>query len=153
MLATSDGDPPNTLGRPGGNRHETGRGQGGKGRILTGVKMAVKVNHRDGAVRPVDGPEQGEGDRVVSAEGDDARQCLALLGEASLLGSRLGLPCEDCIVALFNLLQSPRVVVAVCCQHIEHLPGVLDTDDVTGMSPQSRTVAQLLNGFVSRGTL
>lgn len=27
------------------------------------------------------------------------------------------------------------------------------TYEVTGMSPQSRTVAQLLNGFVSRGTL
>ena len=27
------------------------------------------------------------------------------------------------------------------------------TYDVTGMSPQSRTVAQLLNGFVSNGTL
>jgi hypothetical protein len=27
------------------------------------------------------------------------------------------------------------------------------TYDVTGISPQSRTVAQLLNGFVSNGTL
>lgn len=27
------------------------------------------------------------------------------------------------------------------------------TYDVTGMSPQSRTVAQLLKGFVARGTL
>jgi len=30
---------------------------------------------------------------------------------------------------------------------------VLDAYEVTGMSPQSMTLAQLLNGFVSSGTL
>lgn len=30
---------------------------------------------------------------------------------------------------------------------------LLRTYEVTGISPQSRTVAQLLNGFVARGTL
>jgi hypothetical protein len=116
--------------------------------------MAVKVNHRHGAVSPVDGAEQGQRNRVVSAERDNTRKRLALLGQAGLVGGGLWRPAENLIVSLLDLLEGPRVVVTVYCQCIEGQgKDAWDTDEVTGMSPQSRTVAQLLNGFVSRGTL
>ena len=59
-------------------------------------------------------------------------------------------------MALFNLVQSPAVVVAIdsvseWAKEIDRIG--LCAYLVTGMSPQSRTVAQLLKGFVASGTL
>ena len=73
--------------------------------------MTVKVNDRYGAVGTVDGSQQGEGDGVVTAERDDARQRLALDCRAPLVricrrGAR-----EDSVMAVLNLLKSPSVVV------------------------------------------
>lgn len=48
----------------------TGDSEEGGG--LTGVEVAVEVDHRDGAVGTVDGSQERQGDGVVPAEGDDA---------------------------------------------------------------------------------
>ncbi len=74
--------------------------------------MAVKVNDRDGAVRPVDGPQQGKGDGVVTAERDDTRQGLALDCGAPLVRICRGRAGEDLEVALLDLPKSPSVVVS-----------------------------------------
>ena len=61
-------------------------------------------------------------------------------------------------MAFFDLLERPSIVVPVVVLGIstEALSGIeklFSTYEVTGISPQSRTLAQLLNGFVSMGTL
>lgn len=55
----------------------------------------------------------------------------------------------------FDLVQGVGVVVpeAVLASLARRGAGRGDAHEVTGMSPQSSTVAQLLKGFVSRGTL
>lgn len=117
--------------------------------------MAVKVDDGDRPVGAVDGPQQGEGDGVVAAEGDDARERLALDGRAALVGVGRRGAGEDAVVAVFDLLERPGVVVTwwglVGGWWGE--VGLGGSYEVTGMSPQSSTVAQLLKGFVLRGTL
>lgn len=116
--------------------------------------MAVKVNHGHGAVCAVDGTEQRQGDGVVSAEGDDARKSLALDRGAPLVRVRDGGAGEDVEVSLLNLTEGKGVVIS---WQVSGNPPLLmrlgQTYEVTGISPQSRTVAQLLNGLVFRGTL
>jgi hypothetical protein len=60
------------------------------------------------------------------------------------------------VVAFFDLLQSVGIVVSsVQCQQLQ-MPSnhsVESTYDVTGMSPQSMTLAQELKGFALSGTL
>ena len=64
-----------------------------------------------GPVGTVDGPQQREGYRVVSAEGDDAGQRLATLC-GTLLGRGRGRgPREDAVVAVLDLLQRVGIVV------------------------------------------
>lgn len=77
-----------------------------------GVEVGVEVDDRDGAVGPVDGPQQGQRDGVVSSERDDPGQDLALLRRAELIGVGGWVPCEDGVVALFDLVKSPCVVVS-----------------------------------------
>lgn len=50
---------------------------------------------------------------MVAAEGDDAGEGLALLGGAGFVGVGLGGAREDRVVAFFDLVKSPCVVVAV----------------------------------------
>jgi len=73
--------------------------------------MAIKVNDRDGPVSAVDGPQQGKGDGVVAAQGDDARERLALQRGALLVGVRLGRAGEDAVVAFLDLVEGKGVVV------------------------------------------
>lgn len=58
-------------------------------------------------------------------------------------------------MALFDLLDCVGVVIAISLVNDTVFRWCFDytTYDVTGMSPQSRTLAQLLKGFVSSGTL
>lgn len=73
--------------------------------------MAVEVNDRDWSVGSVDGPQQRECDGVVAAQGDNTGERLAAFRRAELVsvGGRGAI--EDVKVALFDLVQSPRVVV------------------------------------------
>lgn len=79
---------------------------------LTGVQMAVEVDHGNRPVRAVDGPQQRQGDGVVTAHRDDARKRLAFLREADLvrIGGRVAR--ENAVVALLDLVESPGVVVS-----------------------------------------
>lgn len=58
-------------------------------------------------------------------------------------------------MALFNLLNC--VFIVIPAKHIKDIFQLLLLEEkpyeVTGISPQSNTVAQLLKGFASRGTL
>jgi hypothetical protein len=117
--------------------------------------VAVEVDDADGTVGAVDGAEEGKGYRVVAAQGDDSGEGLAILGRAFLLGVCLGLAGEDAVVAFFDLVEGVGVVVSgVMLVTLVGFGTVSSVPyEVTGMSPQSSTVAQLLKGFVSRGTL
>jgi hypothetical protein len=162
MLATCDGEPPNTLGFPEVDVRTriplapTLQDEVGEAPPRTGVKMAVEVNHGYGPVGAVNGLQQGEGDGVVAAERDDSGQGLAVLGGTLLVCVGRRRSREDAEVALLDLVESPGVVVPRRGGSEESREGRRTTDctyEVTGMSPQSRTLAQLLKGFVSRGTL
>jgi len=69
------------------------------------------VNDRDGPVSAVDRPQQGKGDGVVAAQGDDSRERLALQRGALLVGVRLGRAGEDAVVAFLDLVEGEGVVV------------------------------------------
>lgn len=83
----------------------------GAGGGLTSVQVAVKVDHRDGPVGTVDRSQQRQRDGVVATEGNHSRQGFALLRGAELVGIGGWVACEDIVVALFDLVQSPCVVV------------------------------------------
>ncbi len=96
---------------------------------------------------------------MVSTQRDHTGQRLATLGGADLGSIRCWRPREDAVVALFNLVQSICVIVSArlvrgtrSTREPRSWPNG-DSYEVTGISPQSSTVAQLLNGFVSNGTL
>lgn len=119
--------------------------------------MAVEVDHRDGSICAVDGSQQREGDGVVTAQRDDTGKCLALLRGAELVGVGGGGTREDAVMTLLDLVKSPSVVVpevsSLIIQGIQSTLELGRTYEVTGISPQSSTVAQLSKGLVSRGTL
>ncbi len=123
--------------------------------------MTVEVDDGDGTVSAMDGPQYREGNRVVASQGYDPRQRLTLLRGTGLLGvSRRG-PGQDSVVAFLYLLYGERVVVSRVVFHQllarDQTASILSLyeypHEVTGISPQSRTLAHPLNGFVSRGTL
>lgn len=112
------------------------------------------MDHRDWTVGAVDRPEKRQSDCVITSEGNDSGQGLSILCWTFLFRIRRWSAAQDGVVSFFNLVKSPGIVIparqfSICT--------IADADsrtyDVTGMSPQSRTVAQLLNGFVSNGTL
>ncbi len=69
------------------------------------------MDYRYRAVSSVDGTQQGESDGVVTSEGYDARQGLAVLCRAEFFGACHGRAGEEIVVAMFNLLQSPSIVI------------------------------------------
>ena len=74
--------------------------------------MAVKVNDGHGTIGAVDGPEYGQSDGVIPAEGDDAWEGLALLRSplfVAICGSFSG---QNAVVAFLYLVESNRVVVS-----------------------------------------
>lgn len=80
-------------------------------KALTGVQVAIEVDHRDGSICAVDGSQQREGDGVVTAQRDDTGKCLALLRGAELVGVGGGGTREDAVMTLLDLVKSPSVVV------------------------------------------
>lgn len=78
-----------------------------------GVQMAIKVDHRHWTIRFVDAAQQRKGDGVVAPHGDDPRQGLPGLGEAVLISVGERLAHEDAVMAFFDLLDGPGVIVPV----------------------------------------
>lgn len=123
---------------------------------LPGVEMRVEVDYGYGTVGFVDGAQKGKRYSMIAAQGYDAREGLFVLGGADLFCVGSGCAREEAVVAFFDLLDCMGVVVAgavsgFCSSSALAWKG--GTHDVTGMSPQSTTVAQLLKGLASRGTL
>jgi hypothetical protein len=117
------------------------------------VKMAVEVDNADWAIGAIDGTKKRQRDSVVSTKSDHSRQGLtALRVETGLVGVGLGRAAEDAVVALLNLLNGKGIVITGIIG-IFSFEVEAPTYDVTGISPQSMTFAQLLNGFALRGTL
>jgi hypothetical protein len=56
-------------------------------------------------------------------------------------------------VAFFDLVNGVCIIITISSSEVFSSRKLLKTYEVTGMSPQSITVAQLLNGLASRGTL
>lgn len=73
--------------------------------------MAVKVDDRHRPVSTVDGSKQWQGDGVVSAERDDARQGPSVLRGPLLVRRGCRGPRENAVVAILDLLKSIGVVV------------------------------------------
>ena len=90
---------------------------------------------------------------MVATKRDDARQGLALDCGAPLVRICRGRAREDLEMAVLNLLEGPSVVVSSSLSVLGVSAKRNATHDVTGISPQSSTVAQLLKGLVLRGTL
>ena len=78
---------------------------------LPRVEVRVEVDDADGAIRFVDTAEEGQGDGMVAAEGDDAGKRLARLADARRVGSCGRRASEEHVVAIFDLLESIGVVV------------------------------------------
>ena len=78
---------------------------------LPGVEVGVEVDDGDGAVGLVDAAQQGEGDAVVAAEGDEAGEGGAGFGETGEAGVGVGFAREEGVVAGFDLLEGVGVVV------------------------------------------
>lgn len=78
---------------------------------LPGVEVAVEMDDGHGPVLTVDGPQQGQRYGVVPAQGDDPGQRPAPLGRADLVGGGGRRAGEDAVMAFFNLVECPGVVV------------------------------------------
>lgn len=66
--------------------------------------MAVKVNDGNRTVSPVDRSQQGQSNGVITTQGNDAGQSLALLRRADLVRVGGWLARKDAVVALFDLV-------------------------------------------------
>ena len=84
--------------------------------------MRVEVDYGDGTVGTVDGTKEWEGDGVVAAEGDDSWQGLTVLCGAFLLGVCGGGAGEDAVVAFFDLVEGPCIVIPISST-INIMPG------------------------------
>uniref|UniRef100_A0A1Y1M106 Uncharacterized protein n=1 Tax=Photinus pyralis TaxID=7054 RepID=A0A1Y1M106_PHOPY len=73
--------------------------------------MTIEVNHRDGPIGAVDGPQKRQGDGMVSAKGDDTGQSPPLDCRASFISVCGGGSGQDLKMSFLNLLESPCVVV------------------------------------------
>ena len=79
---------------------------------LPSVEMTVEVDHSDWTVGSIQAAQDGEGDCVITAQGDDPGQRAAVLGEALLVGIAEGRLGEHDIVTFFDLANCPFVVIA-----------------------------------------
>jgi hypothetical protein len=77
-----------------------------------GIKMRVKVNNRNWTISTIHRPQQRKRNRMITAQSNHTRQSLAML--AGTRGAGIGgrLTHQDAVVALFDLLDGPLVVVA-----------------------------------------
>lgn len=121
--------------------------------------MAVKVDDTDWPVGTVDATEEWEGDGVVATQSDQTWKCLALLRPSFDMCIGLGRAGEKCVMAFLDLLQGIGIIVTImisvfkCESSLTVAKESSSTYEVTGISPQSMTVAQLLKGLASSGTL
>jgi hypothetical protein len=74
--------------------------------------MAVKMNDSHRPICTVDGSEERKCNGVVTAEGDDSRQSLALQGWTDLVCICDRRPRQDTVMAFFDLLEGKLVIVA-----------------------------------------
>ena len=70
------------------------------------------MNHRDGSVSTVDRPKERESNRVVTTERDDSGKGLAGLRWSFLFGVGGRSTSQNRVVAFFDLVESPSVVVS-----------------------------------------
>lgn len=73
--------------------------------------MTIKVNDRNWAVGTVDGAQQRKSNCVVTAKGNNSRQCFAIQCRTFLSGIRFWLSREDTEVTFFDLMESICIVV------------------------------------------
>lgn len=93
---------------------------------------------------------------MVATQSYYAWEGLFILGRADLFCICGGCAHEEAVVTFFDLLDCVGIVVAGDMSVLGSSSVVVwevETYDVTGISPQSITVAQLLKGLASRGTL
>ena len=117
--------------------------------------MAVEVNHADGTVVTVDGAEERKSNGVVTSKSDQTRECFSLLGWAGLVSMGVRCAAQEEVVAFLDLLERVRIVVPfhyVNTYNLE-LVYIKCAYEVTGISPQSMTLAHELKGFAFNGTL
>lgn len=115
MEATLEGAPPKTFGFQVSLDFQS-QWRSARGDIGEALQMAVKVDDSDGAIGLVHAAQQRQSDGVVTTHGNDTRKGLSLLRWAKLLAIVCGLAHEDGVVTLFNLLDSPLVVIATLGQ-------------------------------------
>jgi len=121
---------------------------------LADLQVRIEVDHRDRAIGTVYGAQEGKSDSVITTKSNDSRESLALLGRTDGLGIGFGSAGEDGVMPFLDLFQGVVVVVAVAgAQYSGHQEARTGTYEVTGISPQSMTVAQELKGLALRGTL
>lgn len=108
----------------------------------------------DGTVGAVHAPEQGKRDGMVTSEGDYTRESLAVLGNAWLFCGGLWVSHQDTVVTLFDLVESPGVVVG-CHRDVAAVddlgPGGLSVLLERRHKPGS--TYQSAKGFAAKGTL
>lgn len=75
--------------------------------------MAIEVDHSNRSVRLVNTPQQRKGNCVVTTHGNDTGEGLASLRKTLLVCVGEGLAHEDAVVAFFNLLDSPGIVISM----------------------------------------
>lgn len=122
-----------------------------------GVQVGVEVDDCDGTVGAVHAPEQGKRDGVVSSEGDHTWKGLAVLGDTWFLGSGCWISHQDAVVALFDLVKGPGVVVGGHWDvtAVDDL-GPVETSEHLSLHSSSRPedrTHQSANGFAANGTL
>lgn len=118
------------------------------------LQVAVKVDYADGPIGSIDTPQKWKSDGMITTKGDDSRQRPTLFRRAFSVRMSRWSAIENTVVALFDLLNRVGIVIARNFhQRCVNYDDAVRTYEVTGISPQSRTVAQLSKGFASRGTL
>jgi ActR/RegA family two-component response regulator len=73
--------------------------------------MGVKVDDCDGSVRLVHRAQERKSYSVVTSHGNNTGQCLSVLGGAGHVCVCSRLAHQNTVVAFFNLLQGPLIVV------------------------------------------
>lgn len=74
--------------------------------------MTIEMNHRNRSIGLVNTPQQGQSNCMVTAHSDDAGEGLASSRETVLISVGEGLPHEEIVMAMFDLLNGPAVVVS-----------------------------------------
>lgn len=82
--------------------------------------MTIKMNYCNRPIGLVETPQQGKGNGMVAAHGDDAREGFSSSRETVFIGVSVGFAHEEAVVALFNLLDCPCVIIPVFGYFLSH---------------------------------